>query len=49
MFPYHNWLDKKNGLTQELTPDRDGDGKGDAYLGGPLTEHTVTVCTSDMR
>ena len=49
VFPCHNWLDKKNGLSVELTPDRDGDGKGDGFFGGPLTEHTITVYTSDVR
>jgi len=49
VFPYHEWLDKKHGLSVDLTPDRDGDGKGDGYFGKDLTEHTITVYTSDMR
>jgi hypothetical protein len=49
VFPWHNWLDKEHGLSQLLTPDRDGDGKGDALAGGPIVEYTVTVHTSDIR
>ncbi len=32
------WIDKEHGLSQLLTPDRDGDGKGDALVGGPIVE-----------
>jgi len=49
VFPYHDWLDKDKGMSQVLTPDRDGDGKGDAFHGAGLTEHTITVYTSDIR
>ncbi|KXZ56858.1 hypothetical protein GPECTOR_1g774 [Gonium pectorale] len=49
VFPYHNWIDKERGLSQLLTPDRDGDGKGDALVGGPIVEYTITTYTSDLR
>ncbi|GFR41097.1 hypothetical protein Agub_g1741 [Astrephomene gubernaculifera] len=49
VFPFHNWIDKEHGLSQLLTPDRDGDGKGDALAGGPIVEYTITTITSDMR
>ncbi|GLC44364.1 hypothetical protein PLESTF_000049800 [Pleodorina starrii] len=49
VFPYHNWIDKERGLSQLLTPDRDGDGKGDALVGGPIVEYTITTHTSDIR
>ncbi len=49
VFPYHNWIDKEHGLSQLLTPDRDGDGKGDALVGGPIVEYTITTYTSDIR
>uniref|UniRef100_A0A7S3VHN2 PLAT domain-containing protein n=1 Tax=Dunaliella tertiolecta TaxID=3047 RepID=A0A7S3VHN2_DUNTE len=49
VFPYNNWLDKEHGLSVDLTPDRTGDGKGDGYFGQNLTEHTITVYTSDVR
>ncbi|PNH12713.1 Lipoxygenase y domain-containing protein 1 [Tetrabaena socialis] len=48
-FPYHNWIDKEHGLSQLLTPDRDGDGKGDALVGGPIVEYTITTLTTDIR
>ena len=48
-FPHGNWLDKERGLSQELWPDRDGDGKGDAGAAGELVEYKVTVYTSDIR
>ena len=32
-----------------LTPDRDGDGIGDALEGVPETDYVVTIYTSDMR
>ena len=49
MFPHHDWLDKEHGCSVDLTPDRTGDGKGDGYFGTPLTEHTITVYTTDIR
>ncbi|GFH09154.1 uncharacterized protein mot51 [Haematococcus lacustris] len=49
VFPYHNWLDKEHGLSVLLTPDRDGDGKGDALVDADLTDYTVTTYTSDIR
>ncbi len=38
VFPYNNWIDKEHGLTQLLTPDRDGDGKGDALVNASMTD-----------
>ena len=32
-----------------LTPDRDGDGVGDALEGGVEADYTVTIYTSDIR
>lgn len=49
VFPFNNWIDKEHGLSVLLTPDRDGDGVGDALEGGPIVEFTATVYTSDMR
>lgn len=49
VFPFHNWIDKEHGLSVVLTPDRDGDGKGDALIAANMTEYTITVYTSDMR
>lgn len=49
MFAPSRWLDKKNGLSVTLTPDRDGDGIGDALEGGPEVEYTATIYTSDIR
>ena len=49
VFPCNKWLDKEHGLSVTLTPDRDGDGLGDALEGGPESEYTVTVYTSDIR
>lgn len=49
VFPWHNWLDTKLGISQLLTPDRDGDGKGDELVGGPIVEYTVKTITSDLR
>ncbi|KAG2499991.1 hypothetical protein HYH03_002273 [Edaphochlamys debaryana] len=49
VFPFHNWIDKEHGLSHLLTPDRDGDGKGDALVGGPIVEYTITTYTSDIR
>jgi hypothetical protein len=49
VFPFNNWIDKEHGLEVLLTPDRDGDGKGDALVGANITEYTVTVYTSDIK
>ncbi|KAG2450199.1 hypothetical protein HYH02_000301 [Chlamydomonas schloesseri] len=49
VFPWHNWIDKEHGLSQLLTPDRDGDGKGDALVGGPIVEYTICTHTTDIR
>ncbi|KAG1672531.1 hypothetical protein FOA52_002840, partial [Chlamydomonas sp. UWO 241] len=49
VFPCNRWLDKKTGLSVTLTPDRDGDGLGDALEGGTEAEYTVAVYTSDLR
>ena len=43
------WLDKDKGLSVTLTPDRDGDGMGDALEGGVEADYTVTIYTSDIR
>jgi hypothetical protein len=49
LIPHVRWLDKEHGLSVTLTPDRDGDGVGDALEGGPEVEYTVSVYTSDIR
>ena len=48
-FPANRWLDKQHGLEAILTPDRDGDGQGDALEGGVEVEYNVAVHTSDIR
>lgn len=48
-FPANRWLDQEHGLSVTLTPDRDGDGVGDALEGGPEADFKVTVYTSDIR
>lgn len=49
IFPCKRWLDKQHGLEAILTPDRDGDGQGDALEGGVEVEYHVAVHTSDIR
>ena len=55
LYPNHEpltlvrWLDKDKGLSVTLTPDRDGDGVGDALEGGVEADYTVTIYTSDIR
>ena len=54
VFPYYNWVDKKHGLSQELLPDRDGDGKADAAAAAAaLVPYDITVrhfgCSCSLR
>ncbi len=49
VFPCNRWVDKENGLEVLLTPDRDGDGVGDALVNANTTEYTITVYTSDIK
>ena len=44
-----SWLSKEEGLEVLLTPDRDGDGVGDALVGAAIIDYVVTTYTSDMR
>lgn len=49
VFPFSNWIDKEHGLSVLLTPDRDGDGKGDALVGTNFADYVITTFTSDVR
>jgi hypothetical protein len=49
VFPHGAWLDQQHGLSQELWPDRDGDGTGDMGRSSELVTYRVVVYTSDMR
>lgn len=49
VFPLNDWINKKAGLERILTPDADGDGKGDEAAAGVLVDYTVKVITSDIK